>query len=63
MSRTLKDMRAGVRERRHRAVLGRQRARECAYVARTAQRAAYVRHGRRKEALPSDRTNTKEDSI
>jgi hypothetical protein len=60
MSRTLKDMRAGVRERRRSAVLSRQQARVCAHMARTTQTESYVRRGRRKEEARSDRTNTQE---
>jgi hypothetical protein len=63
MSRTLKDMRGGLRERRQRAVLSRQRARECVYTTRTAQTEVYGRHGWRQEVTRSTRNNTQEELI
>jgi len=61
MSRTFKDMRGGVRERRRGRVLCRERARERACDMRTPLGSGYERRGRRQqERRLTDRTE-KED--
>jgi hypothetical protein len=57
MSRTFKDMSGGVRARRRRAVLGRERARQSACVRRASSVTGFTRRGRRKsEESPSGST-------
>jgi len=63
MSRTLKDMYAGVREHRHRTVLSRQRARRCARTARTFQGTEFGRHGRRMQERRLSNPTEKEEAI
>jgi hypothetical protein len=63
MSRTFKDMNGGVRARRRRAILGRERARQNAQRVRTPLSSGFTRRGRRKQERRLTDRSQEEDAI